>query len=481
MHIRISRRAASATAATLALFGAAAAVHAAGIQVTVDERPVVFTGAPPMETNGSVLVPLRGVFEAIGASVNYDGPSRTIYASKGATSVILPIGSRIATVNGENRELSQPANEIGGTTLVPLRFVAESLGAVVNWHGDTRTVEILTAHAPVVTAPPPPSAPTVSAFSHDATGPLHAGQTLTATLQGTPGGQASFTVPGVADAVPMREVSPGVYTGRLTVPKNVSVIGGAVLGKLTAHGAASSLIQAGTEVTMDGTPPTLADISPVPGSTVDTNTPLIYATTSDGGGSGVNAAATRIALDGREVTAQATITSAFFNFRPVSPLAPGAHTVRVAVYDMAGNRTVADIPFTVSAKRAVRPLGGSAQTGGVAVAAGKPAPPKITSPANGAVVPAAITVRGTAVSGQVVHVKVDYASKALGGVLSLHGSVGTAEVTVDNRGQWAVNGLSMSTGSALASDHGATFTITATAVNPNGDASAPTVVQVRRN
>ena len=65
----------------------------------------------------------------------------------------------------------------------------------------------------------------MTSFVQDTTKPLRAGDVLTATLTGTPGGQASFAIPGVVENVPMTEGAAGVYTGRFTVPKNVSVTG----------------------------------------------------------------------------------------------------------------------------------------------------------------------------------------------------------------------------------------------------------------
>ena len=55
----------------------------------------------------------------------------------------------------------------------------------------------------------------VTSFTTDAAKPLRAGDTLTATLAGTPGGKATFSIPGVAEDIPMRETSPGVYDGHL--------------------------------------------------------------------------------------------------------------------------------------------------------------------------------------------------------------------------------------------------------------------------
>jgi hypothetical protein len=126
------------------------------VTVTVNGAAVAFDGTLPMETKGAVLVPLRGVFQALNATVRYDSPSKTIFAQKGAASVVLPLGALTATVNGQPQTLSQPAQTVNGTTLVPLRFVAQSLGSYVQWHADSSTVEIRTREPHLASLPPPP-------------------------------------------------------------------------------------------------------------------------------------------------------------------------------------------------------------------------------------------------------------------------------------------------------------------------------------
>lgn len=119
--------------------------HAQGpINVTVDGDVVAFGAQRPVEQFGTVLVPLRGVFEKLGATVAYDGGTKSILAVRGATNVSLKLGSREAQVDGATRTLSVPAQAINGTTLVPLRFVSESLGAQVNWQPTSRTVIVTT-------------------------------------------------------------------------------------------------------------------------------------------------------------------------------------------------------------------------------------------------------------------------------------------------------------------------------------------------
>lgn len=145
--------------------------------------------------------------------------------------------------------------------------------------------------------------------------------------------------------------------------KGVNVTGAAVLGKLTANGVTSALIQAAGLVTIDTQAPTVTDFAPAKGATVASAQPLIYATFSDGGGVGVSPAATRIRLDGADVTGQATITPGFFNVRPAAPLANGPHTVFVAVADNIGNAETTSWTFTVTGSALVQNFTSSAPAG----------------------------------------------------------------------------------------------------------------------
>lgn len=92
--------------------------------------------------NGTTLVPLRGIFEELGATVYWNPETKTIDAKKGNTNVWLKIGSKNATVNGSTVKLSVPAQTKNGNTLVPLRFISESLGANVQWDQKSLKVSI---------------------------------------------------------------------------------------------------------------------------------------------------------------------------------------------------------------------------------------------------------------------------------------------------------------------------------------------------
>lgn len=109
---------------------------------------------PPIVQAGRVFVPLRGVFQALGASVVY--ANGQINATAHGRTVSLTIGSTQAVVNGHPATLDVAPFVVGARTLVPLRFVAQSLGASVSWNDSTSTVTI-TGGRPG--PPPPPPAP----------------------------------------------------------------------------------------------------------------------------------------------------------------------------------------------------------------------------------------------------------------------------------------------------------------------------------
>lgn len=542
--------------------------------ITVDGQPVGFQGAGPIAVSGTVLVPLRGVLERTGATVRWSAETKTVHARRGDTTVELPVGQRTATVNGRSVALDVPAMFMRGTTMVPLRFLAEALGVSVTesrgqiqivtqpgaraqasrgagpaaqpkprpsgsgarvpspkppvrvtppagvrpapagehltpqsiagtvertspettpqtitisaegksaeyqlapgavilgrsgktahettlkeiYPGDrvlakrdavsgritilvveyeqlegdvaataggaieiqgagsitvaettpvvladgskagpgaiaagdtvrvrlrpgTRTATLVTvtkkaqvAQAPPVQPQPEPAAPPtpapqpepatppaptpapapelkVTSFSHDAKGPLRQGSVLTVTLEGEPGGTATFDVGTLAKGLPMLEAAPGRYTGTYTIPEGVNARV-SVFGKVTRNGQESPLVQAGLPVVIDSVPPRVSDAAPARDSLVPDPQPMVYAVFEDPEGSGINGDQVRIFVAGEDVTAQATRTSRFITYRPVLPLANGPVPVRVVIADLAGNQAQAEWQFTVNA------------------------------------------------------------------------------------------------------------------------------------
>ncbi len=123
----------------LGLILLAAPALAQSVTVMVNGSPVTFD-QPPVMRAGRVYVPLRGVFQQLGATVVY--ANGIINAQGNGRSVHLRIGSNQATVNGSPVALDSPPFLIGARTLVPLRFVAQALGANVNWNNANSTVYI---------------------------------------------------------------------------------------------------------------------------------------------------------------------------------------------------------------------------------------------------------------------------------------------------------------------------------------------------
>ncbi len=95
---------------------------------------------PPVIEGGRTLVPLRKIFEALGAEVDWNGETRTVTASKDSKTVVLVIDSTEARVGDEQVTLDVPARIINGRTLVPVRFIADSFGVRVSWDAEERCV-----------------------------------------------------------------------------------------------------------------------------------------------------------------------------------------------------------------------------------------------------------------------------------------------------------------------------------------------------
>jgi hypothetical protein len=111
------------------------------ISVIHNGSPLSFD-VPPQTIGDRTMVPMRAIFDALGAEVRWNGTTQTITATKGETVIVLRLGNNMATINGVATPLDQPAVAIDGRTLVPLRFVGDALGAGVRWDGEARTVTI---------------------------------------------------------------------------------------------------------------------------------------------------------------------------------------------------------------------------------------------------------------------------------------------------------------------------------------------------
>ncbi|MBQ3110728.1 MAG: leucine-rich repeat protein [Clostridia bacterium] len=96
----------------------------------------------PYIKNNRTMVPMRAIFEALGAEVSWDDATKTAIGVKDGIEVKITIGENVLYKNGEAIELDAPAEITNDRTMVPVRAISEAFGCTVNWDNDTKTVEI---------------------------------------------------------------------------------------------------------------------------------------------------------------------------------------------------------------------------------------------------------------------------------------------------------------------------------------------------
>ena len=110
-------------------------IYINGDELETDNDPVII--------NGTTMVPMRDIFEALDSNVNWDGATKSVTATKGSRAIMLTINSTEAIVNGRTNILNEaPFVNENQTTMVPLRFISEALGADVEWNGTERVITI---------------------------------------------------------------------------------------------------------------------------------------------------------------------------------------------------------------------------------------------------------------------------------------------------------------------------------------------------
>lgn len=114
------------------------------VKVKVNGELIQFPDQQPFIDNtvNRTFVPLRFVSQALGGIVDWDNDIRTATVDRAGVHIEMPIGSDQPLVNGQGMTIDAPARQINARTMVPLRFVSEALGAKVEWAQKTRTVII---------------------------------------------------------------------------------------------------------------------------------------------------------------------------------------------------------------------------------------------------------------------------------------------------------------------------------------------------
>ncbi len=116
------------------------------IRVYVDDE-LLQLDEPPIIQEGRTLVPMRALFESLGASVEWEADTHTAVGERDNVTVRIPIGSTMPTINNRIETIEVAAQILDGRTYIPLRFVGEAFGDDVHWDGDTRSITITRAEA----------------------------------------------------------------------------------------------------------------------------------------------------------------------------------------------------------------------------------------------------------------------------------------------------------------------------------------------
>lgn len=110
------------------------------IKVFVNNYEVVFQGQQPVVSDGYTLIPVRGALEAMGVQVAWNEKEKSVTLTKDRQEAKLVIGEK--SFAGGKVQLETPAQIIGGSTMIPLRAVAEYFKGQVAWDSKSRTVSI---------------------------------------------------------------------------------------------------------------------------------------------------------------------------------------------------------------------------------------------------------------------------------------------------------------------------------------------------
>lgn len=420
-----------ALTAGAALFMAGLAQAQPAISTELNGRMLNFDQPPIME-QGRVMVPLRGIFEELGANVLYDSARRQIKATNDGRTVELTLGQRQAFIDGRQVWLDVPADTISGRTMVPLRFVSEAMGADVKWRAASKTVEIAYDSSDMAGSGGQDSnqsadnqAPIeIDQLVHNGRSTLNQGDTLTVTMLGDRNAQASFSILGAVNDIPMNEVTPGRYEGQLRVTRGMSVNQGTLVARLR-KGEQETLKEAPRAVTIaadQSTPVTndeVAAMMPRPDSTIFQTQPTVQVLFPDQ----IRSGTATFTVDGRDYRPAVGADNRTATFTPSSALGAGTHRVEVQAVDSSGRLMAKSWNFTVSPQ---------------AVSDTQRPSVNVTNLRNGLAVPAVFNIQGQTTPYTKVSIDATTQRQVIPGVLGVRGRTIETSTVSDAAGRFDV-------------------------------------------
>ncbi len=225
-----------------------------------------------------------------------------------------------------------------------------ALPAIVLLAGGALGRSVIALAAP---APAPGAVVRIEGLTHAARGVLRAGDRVTVTLRGTGGGSATFHIFGVVTDVGMREIRTGVYQAQAAMYIGTYIVrpgdgarNAAVSATLTVRGA-DAMGFSPRSVSIDTTPPLLTSLHPRPDAALSNARPNIVVGLFDRESS-VNRGASRLFVNGQNVTARASISDNVISYTPEAPFPVGPVRVQVVAADVGRNAARAVWSFRIT-------------------------------------------------------------------------------------------------------------------------------------
>lgn len=245
--------------------------------------------------------------------------------------VIVPSRTTQVSINGQPAQIS----DVRVSDMASVRYNVES--------NEVRSILISRKIASTGVAA---AGPAISSVDLDADHALKAGESITVTVRGTPGGAATFDIGPYVTNVSMAERAPGVYTASYSLPRSANFTDVPIIAHLRVAGRDAPDQQSSRTLSVAGSAPGIRDFAPDQGAVVNTSHPAIYATFASEA-VGINPSSIVLWVNGRDVTANSVRTDRYIQYMPSYTYPSGTVRVTVRVADRAGNTTTKSWSFSI--------------------------------------------------------------------------------------------------------------------------------------